>query len=141
MTKSMTRRLAPIVLAVSLVVVAALSLVGCAAGKTAPWIGTYQPSSITAAGMTVTGSDLESALESMGGVDGNKLEILDDKNLRMTFNGEPISLPYSTNGTVLTCSDSSGSFDLVVDGNTVTWEVPESLAGAGSAFTIVFEKI
>jgi hypothetical protein len=95
---------------------------------------------MTMGGITVEGSELNAALEAMGGAEGNKLEVLDGQNLCMTFAGQAIELPYTAYGNVLTCSDYSGSFDLVFEGNRVTWDVPESLAGEGNAFVMIFTR-
>ncbi|MDR1422450.1 MAG: hypothetical protein LBI64_06270 [Coriobacteriales bacterium] len=138
----MKKRFLAVVLALFAALALSLGLVACGGSSSGEgsFVGTYNLSSMTMQGITVEGSELNAALEAMGGADGNKLEVLDGQNLRMTFTGQAIELPYTVHGNVLNCSDASGSFDLVFEGDKVTWDVPESLAGAGYSFVMIFTR-
>ena len=132
------KKIASVLMAVVIASVMAFGLFGCA--KTPDYVGKYDLSSIEAKGITVDGDLLKQVLPSMGGAEGNYLEIKDGKNLTVAFGGSSFSMKYTANGNTLTVKDASGSADFVVSGDTVTVKFTEELVGPGNACTAIFKK-
>ncbi len=140
----MKKRIASLVLAAFVTIAMGLALIGCGPGMP-DYAGTYQLSSMEVMGMTLSGSDLETAMESAGGIEEQYVEIKDGRTLVLNMSGSSEEITYTADGNSLNFQDVSGPSSFVLEGDKLVWTVSaeqaaEAVPGMTSGFTMEFTK-
>ena len=108
------------------------------------YAGIYQLSRMQTEEVDLSGSDLEAAMESMGGAAEQYIEVVDGRTLRVSMGGQTQEMTYTAEGNVLTYQDEFGPSSFILVGSTLTWTVTDEQASAAqlgaTGFTMEFTK-